>query len=309
MSDLLSALWRRDRVVTRLLFWLASAFTLLSAPTTVLAQSAAEFCAYSPSNRVLTGRIDDNGSQDALCLDRVSGSMRVGLRSGARLSMAWERPNTLWCTHAGAEAHLADVNGDGHADLICRDSTRLWIDTFESDLFDVPRYYQGNHQTQDTRWCTHAGTVFLGFADENRDGRADMGCRDSNGYFWVGHADPAGRFAGTSAEGFSPDLRLTRAIRTATTSTAATYSITIVNNSPVPGLVLELGCRGPIEPHFTSVDGGVLPRWIAGFGSLTLSLNHSLAGPQSVICSVRGSGEYGSPELIVSNNSIVPTPY
>jgi hypothetical protein len=108
-------------------------------------------------------------------------------RVGAPQTANLDRPAT-WCSPKGVLL-AGDFDGDGAADLLCQDATRLAIDHADARgaLAGLADF------TVASTWCTHAGaTLHLG--DFNGDGRMDLLCRDP-GRLWFNHADRQGRFA------------------------------------------------------------------------------------------------------------------
>lgn len=103
------------------------------------------------------------------------------------------RVETNWCTHPGAALHMADFNGDGAADLFCRDGSRLWFSYASDSRIGNPGRLSGEtHFQLDTRWCTHAGTTFH-LGDFNGDNRTDLLCKDQ-GRIWINYGTLDGRF-------------------------------------------------------------------------------------------------------------------
>jgi tRNA pseudouridine-54 N-methylase len=97
-----------------------------------------------------------------------------------------------WCTHAGATLSMADFDGDGRTDLLCRDPGRLSIDYADAD----GSFSGGTDWFLDSRWCTHSGAT-LSLADANGDGRTDLICRDPQRVS-IDYADANGHFANTT---------------------------------------------------------------------------------------------------------------
>lgn len=260
---------------------------------------AASWCTHTGVER-LNADFNADGRNDALCVDRTSGHKWIAIHDGRGLIQRWEDAISRWCTHAGATLYVGDVNGDRHADLICRDPGRIWVDTYENNWLGEPQYFQGHNYTVDTSWC-HSGSYFMGFADQNRDGRVDMTCRTDTGFYWVSHADASGRYAGTSvgAEGFRPDFFIASVTIARETLTGRTFRVHVVNNSPIAGVVTELACRGSAGP--SSINRGVTPLLVYGFSSAYFEVNYSLAFLSQ--CSVSGIDEFGNPELYISNNT------
>lgn len=161
----------------------------LFAAASTLAQVGRGWCTHATAER-FEGDLNADGQEDALCYDRRTGAMWAALNRDGTLFQEWSKTSTAWCVHEGARLHMADVNGDRRADLICKDRTRIWFDYAGSD------FYQGTDAFLNTQWCTHAGSAFV-VEDLNADARADLICTDALGKH-VDYADAAGRFTGTT---------------------------------------------------------------------------------------------------------------
>jgi hypothetical protein len=153
------------------------------------AQIEPVWCTHATAQR-LDADLNNDGQIDAVCHDRQTGMKWVAIRDGSRLFERWTDSTNNWCTHANASLFIGDVNGDGRADLICKDPGRIWVDYFGDD------FYQGADFFVDTNWCTHSGAT-MSVSDQNFDGRADLVCENADGSVFVDLSDESGRFAGT----------------------------------------------------------------------------------------------------------------
>lgn len=121
---------------------------------------------------------------DTLHLGDVSGDGRVDMICRGRSGIAVDRADSLgrftgtdwtmattFCTHAGAMSEFADANGDGRADWICRDPSRLWI-----DYADSTGRFLGLDWHRDISFCAPASDQFE-LMDLNGDGRHDVVCK------------------------------------------------------------------------------------------------------------------------------------
>jgi hypothetical protein len=253
------------------------------APHLAQSQVMSGWCTHGTGER-LSGDINGDGQQDALCHDRRSGWKWLALRRGSQLHGEWVDRTTGWCRHDDAVLLLGDVNGDGKADLVCKDPGRIGIDYYRDG-----RFYEGADVHFDTDWCTQPGASFF-IGDQNRDGRADMLCRGTDGTLWVLFADAEGRYGGIHAERRSPDFQITRIRRV-----SSGYAVHVRNNG-ADGIVTEVTCRVGSSTYavLTSLS-------LAGGAEAEETVRLPLAG--AVQCSVTGTGVDDQPELFISNNS------
>lgn len=263
---------------------LLAAGVIAAAPRQARADIPPTWCTHTGAQR-LVGDVNNDPYDDLVCHDRNSGAKWVALgHSGGGHDEVWSSPSG-WCAHANTTLFLGDVNGDGRADLVCRDPARVWID------YASPAYFEGTDWTLDTAWCTHSGTT-LSVADQNSDGRVDLTCRGGE-YTWVDYADAAGRYFDTDAGRVTIDLEIPNIIRGATT-----YQVNLRNTGGA-GVVTSVECSvGPyqvIKPLALSMAAGAT-------GS-TFILNLPFVNGATVRCTAYGKGADGLPELRTSNNS------
>jgi hypothetical protein len=133
--------------------------------------------------------LNGDGRTDLLCHDPNRLWINYADTSGKFTGKTDWSLDTNWCTHKGSTLYVADFNGDGRADLLCRDPNRLWIDYADKSgkFTGKPDWFL------DTNWCTHKGST-LYIADFNGDKRADLLCRDP-GRLWINYANTSGQFA------------------------------------------------------------------------------------------------------------------
>lgn len=262
-------------------------FALLLANGSTAARAQAPipaiWCTHATAQR-LAGDVNGDGQEDAVCHDKVTGRKWVALWEPAGLVERWVDDTIGWCRHSGATLHIGDVNGDHRADLICKDSARIWVDLAGADFF------RGTDFSLDTAWCTHLGAAFF-VGDQNGDGRADLVCQSSDGSHTLDFADSAGRFGGTDVQRLSPDFRVVEIARS-----SGEHRITVVNRGAA-GIVTRLRCQRPGEIG----DTGALA--MPAFSTRIMTIRALPLRPGKVECSVVGEGTDGLPELFVSNNS------
>jgi hypothetical protein len=243
------------------------------------------WCTHATAQR-LVGDVNNDPYDDLVCHDRSSGAKWVALgRSGGGHDEVWSSPSG-WCSHANAALLLGDVNGDGRADLVCRDPSRVWID------YASPAFFEGTDWTLDTAWCTHSGTT-LSLADQNADGRADLVCRGGE-HTWIDYADAAGHFLTTDAGRATIDLEITNIIRG-----ASTYQINLLNTGGA-GVVTSVDCT--VGPY--AVSRPLSLSIAAGASAVTFLSGLPFVTAATVRCTAHGRGADGLPELLVSNNSM-----
>jgi hypothetical protein len=235
--------------------------------------------------QLLIGDVNNDPFDDRVCHDRNTGAKWVALGSSSGFNEVWSSPSG-WCAHAGATLFLGDVNGDGSADLVCRDPGRVWID------YASPAFFEGTDWVLDTAWCTHTGaTLFL--ADQNNDGRVDLTCRDTSGFTWVDFADSAGHYAGTDVGRAAIDLEVTNIIRGATT-----HQINLRNNG-APGVVTRVECT---EGSLFASKSVSISLGLGGTASTFITSLPLITGV-TVRCTAFGTGTDGLSELFLSNNA------
>jgi hypothetical protein len=169
--------------------YLISIILLVFASGAAHAQIEPTWCTHATAQR-LDADLNNDEQMDAVCHDRQTGMKWVAIRDGSRLFERWTDSTNNWCTHTDASLFIGDVNGDGRADLICKDPERIWVDYFGDD------FYQGTDFFVDTNWCTHSGAT-MSVSDQNFDGRADLVCENADGTLFVDLSDDSGQFSGT----------------------------------------------------------------------------------------------------------------
>lgn len=270
----------------KLILWFGMTLTavlILWAEGEARADIPPTWCTHAGAQR-LVGDVNNDPYDDLVCHDRNSGAKWVALgRSGGRHDEVWSSPSG-WCAHANTTLFLGDVNGDGRADLVCRDPARVWID------YATPAFFEGTDWTLDTAWCTHAGTTLF-VADQNFDGRADLACRGGE-FSWVDYADAAGHFFNTDAGRPAIDLEITNIIRGATT-----YQVNL-RNTGMAGVVTSVECSAA-----TGTATRYLSTPISAGGTAVTFVSLPFFTGVTVRCTATGQGTDGLPELFLSNNA------
>ena len=147
---------------------------------------ATSWCTHAGAT-LLVGDFDGDGRSDLLCRDRTRMYIDYADEREYFRGHDWWVDST-WCTHAGASLHLADFDGDGRTDLLCRDRERFYV-----DYADPRGQFAGHDWFAASAWCTHSGAT-LQAGDLDGDGRADLLCHDPN-HTWANYADASGHFA------------------------------------------------------------------------------------------------------------------
>jgi microsomal dipeptidase-like Zn-dependent dipeptidase len=102
--------------------------------------------------------------------------------------------STTFCRNPAATLDFEDFNGDGMADMLCRDRSRIWINYASNSRREIGGVLDGAADLSiATAWCTHAGASFF-LGDFNGDGRTDQLCKDP-GRIWLKFATLTGQFA------------------------------------------------------------------------------------------------------------------
>ncbi len=153
--------------------------------------------------QLFTADFNGDGRTDTLCHDPGSGQKWVAYAdAGGGLGGGNWTGLTGWCSHAGSQLRVADLDGNGRADLLCHDvnnGNKWWTLT---NTAGQPGGAGGGSGLNG--WCAHA-TAQLHLADFNGDGRADLLCHDTgNGYKWIAYTGPGGQLAGSG--GWQADM-------------------------------------------------------------------------------------------------------
>jgi hypothetical protein len=149
------------------------------------------WCTHAGITFLGLGDFNGDGRADLLCKDPARIWINLADAQGHFSVAGSFVRDTTWCTHAGITFFgLGDFNGDGRTDLMCKDRTRIWINTADS----LGNFSAAGSFVRDTVWCTHPGITFLGLGDFNGDGRADLLCKDPT-RIWINTADSQGNFA------------------------------------------------------------------------------------------------------------------
>jgi V8-like Glu-specific endopeptidase len=155
------------------------------------------------SQRIYWGDVDGDRAPDAICHDRLTGTVRVAENRNRFISQVFSSGSApSFCTGSGASLQTGDFNGDGRTDLLCRTPTTggASIAIYLAQATSSARYAlsAAPHQLFASVWCTHTtGKLYTG--DFDGDGRSDLLCHDSStGYRWIDFADSSGRFSGGS---------------------------------------------------------------------------------------------------------------
>jgi hypothetical protein len=139
------------------------------------------------------GRADFNGDKrhDFYCHEQAGagsdGRTWVMLSDGDKFvdGSVWKNN---WCKHEGARFGTGDFNGDGRADIFCKDPMesgsegRTWVALSSGSDFGAGPVWRDN-------WCKADGALF-GTGDFNGDKKTDIWCHDpmgpgSKGRTWV----------------------------------------------------------------------------------------------------------------------------
>lgn len=150
------------------------------------------FCTH-PGATLRSADVNGDGRDDLVCTDPAFGAWIEWADANGNFQGTPDDvlSASTFCP-AGGTLHLADVNGDGRTDLICRQGTTLRV-----KLVLTTGTVSTSTRVTTSVYCTHPGAVGF-FKDLNGDGRADWLCRDATGTMWADYADPSGRFLGAT---------------------------------------------------------------------------------------------------------------
>jgi V8-like Glu-specific endopeptidase len=134
------------------------------------------FCRH-PGSEIHTGDFNGDGRTDMLCHDRNTGMKWIDYASADTRSLFngvnWST-DTNWCSHAGAQLHVADFNRDRRSDLLCHTRPNGGIDVKyfrEGTIFAHGTDYQ---QTE-ANFCTDPEDTLKTW-DLVGNGRAGLVC-------------------------------------------------------------------------------------------------------------------------------------
>ncbi|CUR57673.1 exported hypothetical protein [metagenome] len=125
--------------------------------------------------RMWLGPANRDPRADLICQDPSSGAVSVALaRTGGRFPAAVTTGSPGACISPHAQARLAEVTGDGRADLVCHDTARGYVSVVRGR--PVARYASVGWE-RNLGFCpSRAGEVEV--ADVDGDGRADLVCHE-----------------------------------------------------------------------------------------------------------------------------------
>jgi VCBS repeat protein len=125
--------------------------------------------------------VDGDGIDDAIARDKLTGAISVGLSDGTQFAPL--QPWGSW--DLGRSFDVADVNGDGQADLVGRSATgdiQVGLST-------------GTSFSPSTSWSSWTPTGTVQFADVDGDGAADIvGYDQTTGVLTIGYSDGTASF-------------------------------------------------------------------------------------------------------------------
>jgi hypothetical protein len=129
------------------------------------------WCTHAGS-KLYSGDFNGDGRLDLMCKDPRRLWFNYADQDGRFSAAGGWTLDTAQCTRAGASVSVADFNGDGRSDLLCRDPQRLSIDFATAD----GRFRAKTGWSRNTTWCTDPQAKLF-IADVNGDSRQDLLCR------------------------------------------------------------------------------------------------------------------------------------
>ena len=147
------------------------------------------------SMRLLVGDFNGDGRADMLCHDPTTGEKWVTYAdsSGGFFTTGFGWYSAMnWCYGADAQLFVADINGDGRADMLCHapSTGEKWVALATS----AGAFTGTNYHNTPGLWCSATQRLYV--ADFNGDKQADMLCHDpSSGDVWVAYTGRGGLFS------------------------------------------------------------------------------------------------------------------
>ncbi|MBY0564201.1 MAG: trypsin-like serine protease [Hyphomonadaceae bacterium] len=139
------------------------------------------------NEQLFYGDVNGDNLVDGICHNASTGAVGYarGMAGAIRPEGAFAGP---FCSHAGAQFHVGDFNGDDRTDIFCNDTRtgHKWVH-FSQGGWRAPYIALPDYESTSV-WCSHA-TAQLFIGDFNGDGQSDMLCRDSgNGQLWIDYS-------------------------------------------------------------------------------------------------------------------------
>jgi len=126
------------------------------------------------------GYFNDDKKIDIMCINTVTGRKQIQLYTDRAFQLVYDT-TTDWCKGAHYIARIADINGDGLSDMVCKnhDSTGpTWV-----AMNQQPNYFNANDHF--TTFCQVTDNSKFLTGDFTGDGNDDLLCQDGVGSIHV----------------------------------------------------------------------------------------------------------------------------
>lgn len=156
--------------------WLAFANTSGQFPGTSW-EGRLNWCLGS-TERLHLSDINRDGRTDLLCHNSATGAKSIAYATtfGVFSGPNWQSAMGMgWCNQADDAFSLGDFNGDGRADMLCRNlaSGHSWV-----AFADASGTFPGTSREWAPNWCVQSGGEFHGTGDFDANGTDDFLCHD-----------------------------------------------------------------------------------------------------------------------------------